>query len=123
MTNKRPFKFRHRVSVPGIAKELLRCFADPKRHTQRRMARDSNGYGVDVDDPAAVCWCVDGAAAAALGVSPYDDTTGRLERFETAFNNAANDTYFVVNDNDGLAAVRRVLRKLARSKHTKHAVT
>ena len=103
----KPFKFRKRKSVPGIARELLRCFEDPRRHSIGAIARAADGRALDtVEDAEAVAWCVMGASARA-------DADGYGWTFDVAFERAAGDLVSAVSDS-GLPAVRRVLRKLAR---------
>jgi hypothetical protein len=117
MKTPKPFRFRRRSSVRGIARELLRCFEDRSRHTKGWLATDAAGAPCDPREPHAARWCVDGAAIACAG----HDTAPR-DRFRYAFIHSAGVAYpWEVNDGghgsphgSGLRAVRRVLRKLAK---------
>lgn len=104
------FVFRRRTTVPGIARELLRCFEDPQRWVRVWQAQDKYETPVDPRSRTAVCWCVEGAATAAAS-----NSTSRRS-FEQAFLKVADRPFmWAVNDGPGgLPAVRRVLRKLAK---------
>lgn len=103
----KPFRFRRRTTVPGIAREMLRCFADERRWTRGTLARDACGNACDaVTDDHAVSWCAMGAALA---------INAELEpAFGEAFIALGEGNEVNVNDDLGLPALRRVLRKLAR---------
>lgn len=106
---KRPFKFRRRKTVPGIARELLRGFEDERRWTRGHYARDSAGMGISVREPGACQWCVMGAAIA----TGHD--ADAVSAFRDSFKSVAGEWPATINDrHDGLPAVRRVLRKLAK---------
>lgn len=111
MSEPKPFRFKHRTSTRGIAREVLRCFEDASRWTRVVRARADDGAPTHPCGSHAVCWCVQGAAEASCGGDQL-----ALARFEAAVVAATGKLYvWSVNDGAGLPAVRRVLRKLART--------
>jgi hypothetical protein len=45
-----------------MAQKISEFLADPKKWTQRAVARDAEGNSVSSHDKSAVCWCLLGAA-------------------------------------------------------------
>jgi hypothetical protein len=102
------FKFKQCKTVRGIARELLRCFADRERWTFGVLARDRSFASVCSASPEAVCWC---GAGAAFNVAP--DREYR-ERFYDAFRMACGRSVASVNDGeDGYNRLCTVLKRLA----------
>lgn len=55
-----------------ILEDVRIVLCDPERWTQHVRARDAEGYEVRVEDPEAVCWCIEGAIAVVC--NPYGIT-------------------------------------------------
>jgi hypothetical protein len=102
------FKFLHRKTVRGIAREMLRCFEDRTRWTVRTLARNHYSVCVDPASSEAVCWCGEGAV---VNIAP-DRKLQR--RFYDAFMSECGMLVWTVNDGvAGYKRLREVLKRLA----------
>lgn len=103
------FEFIPQTTVEGVAAECLRVFDDDARWTVGWMARTEDGEDVPEYSPRACKWCLVGAVICAT------PDHGIRNRFVAKFREATGSSFLAeFNDKQGLAAVRAVLRKIAK---------
>ncbi len=71
---------------------------DPSRWTQGMLARDKHGFACQPDDPAACCWCADGALQMVTG---GDKTEAYNEAFAALADVCPEGVISIVCVNDG----------------------
>ena len=90
-----------------LLKAVREKISDKERWTEGAFARTAGDIPVDPRDPAAVCWCVIGAAIAVEGSSTLANMGGGMGWDELIGTYLAED----VNDQKGHKAVLDLLDK------------
>lgn len=110
---KQAFQFKRQTTLRGVAREVLRCFEDPARHTKGALHRNAKGEWFITD--GAVSWCLAGACAAAAAGDARavgDQTQPLVAAFDDRVKDLTGVHMVYFNDERGLEAVREVLRAI-----------
>lgn len=101
-----PIKPKNCKTVRGVARALLKLYEDPKRWTRGTSYRDEYRHRV-FDPNRAVKCCVSGGVRLFGGGLLFNS-------FVHAFEDLSPKPMTALNDEQGLEAVRAVLRKMAK---------